>query len=117
MLTVIAIVLAILVLPSPWGAVAVVCAAVVDVAETGAFLWWTRRRRPTVGVETFMGREATVVRATDPVGQVALDGELWTARSDVAHAPGSRVVVRSVEGLTLTVEGPSGGSGVTESRP
>lgn len=109
MLTVIAIVLAILVLPSPWGAVAVVCAAVVDVAETGAFLWWTRRRRPTVGVETLVGREATVVRATDPVGQVALDGELWAARSAVPHPPGARVVVHAVEGLTLTVELPSGG--------
>jgi hypothetical protein len=47
MLFLIALLLAIFVLPSPWGLVAVVVAGVVDVAETALFMWWSKRRRAT----------------------------------------------------------------------
>ena len=49
MLTIVAVVLALTVLPSPWGAIAVIVAAIIDVVETGVFVWWSKRRRPTVG--------------------------------------------------------------------
>ena len=62
MLTLIALLLALLVLPSPWSAIVVVCAAVVDVIETGTFVWWSRRRRrkttQSVGAETIVGGAA-----------------------------------------------------------
>ena len=104
MLTIIAIVLALTVLPSPWGVVAIVGAFAIDVAETTFFVRWSKRRRATVGVETLVGRTAVVVRALTPRGQVKLDGEVWEARGPVAVAPGEEVVVIAVEGLVLDVE-------------
>ena len=62
MLTIAAIVLALTVLPSPWGALAVGLAAAVDVGETAVFVRWSRRRKAVVGVETLVGRTAVVVR-------------------------------------------------------
>ena len=100
MLTIVAIVLAVLVLPSPWGWIAVIIAAVVDVLETIAFWWWSRRRRAAVGVETLVGEEAVVV--DDRFVRVA--GELWRARGLGGRAPGERVRVRAVDGLELDIE-------------
>ena len=74
MLTIVAVILALTVLPSPWGVVAVVGAAAIDVVEIGFFARWSKRRRATVGAETLVGRTAVVVRALSPRGQVQLDG-------------------------------------------
>ena len=85
---IVAILLALFFLPSPWGLVAVLGAACLEVVE----LWWglrLARRRSSVGAQTLIGREAIVVRALDPEGQVAIDGERWTARS-AAPVPGRR---------------------------
>jgi membrane-bound serine protease (ClpP class) len=102
-LTAIAIVLAILVFPSPWGLVAVGVAALVDLAETSVLWKWSHRRRARVGVETLVGRTAVAVGSLAPGGQVKLDGELWQARSAVPLESGVEVVVERVEGLTLVV--------------
>ncbi len=104
MLTIIAVVLALTVLPSPWGLVAVVGAAVIDVTETWFFVRWSKRRRSTVGVETLVGRTAVVVPARTPRGPVKVDGEVWEARSGYHFAPGEEVVVTGVDGLVLDVE-------------
>ena len=104
MLTIIAVVLALTVLPSPWGLVAVIGAALVDAGETWFFVRWSKRRRSTVGVETLVGRTAVVVRALTPRGQVKVDGEVWEARSEYQFAPGDEVVVTGVDGLVLDVE-------------
>ena len=103
MLTAIAILLALFVLPSPWGVVAVVVGFTLDIAET-LFFWnrW-RGRRARVGVETLVGRTATVVSALAPAGQVKLDGELWRALCDAPVESGADVVVTGVDGLTLLV--------------
>lgn len=103
MLTAIAILLAIFVLPSPWGVLAVAGAAALDLGETLFFWRWSRRRRAHVGVEALVGRVAVAVRPLVPAGQVKLDGELWQARSEVAVERGAEVVVQRVEGLTLVV--------------
>lgn len=104
-LTIVALVLALLVLPSPWGVVAVAVAAVIDLVEAGVFLWWSKRPRHAVGVETLVGRQAVVVRASGRGGQVKIDGELWEARASTSvPVVGARVVVRGVEGLVLLVE-------------
>jgi membrane-bound serine protease (ClpP class) len=67
------------------------------------------RRRVRCGAEELIGRVAVVRRAIDPLGDVAVDGELWRARRSWAEedepppAAGDRVVVDSVHGLTLLV--------------
>jgi membrane protein implicated in regulation of membrane protease activity len=99
-LTIVAIVLAVLVLPSPWGWIAVLVGALIDILETLVFWWWSKRRRPTVGVETLVGAEAEVVDGR----YVRVAGELWRARDLGGRAPGERVRVRAVDGLELDVE-------------
>ncbi len=51
------------------------------------------------------GSRAVVKTSLDPVGQVALRGEIWRAVSldGVAHEPGTRVLVENNRGLTLEV--------------
>ena len=80
---IIAILLALFVLPSPWGLVVVLCACVLEVVE---ITWGLRlaRQRSSVGAHTLIGRQAVVVRALDPTGQVddrrrALEGALRDA--------------------------------------
>lgn len=104
MLFTIALLLAIFVLPSPWGLVAVVIGGAVDIAETGLFMWWSRRRRAAVGVESLVGKTGIASSDLWPEGQVRIAGELWKARCDGGCDVGTRVVVRSVEGLTLVVD-------------
>lgn len=99
-----AILLAIFVLPSPWGIVAVVAGGLIDVAESVAFLWWSRRRRAVTGAEALVGSTAVVATALRPVGQVRVAGELWAARSAAGADPGDEVVVRGLDGLTLLVD-------------
>ena len=81
---------------------AVLGAACLEVVE---ITWGLRlaRRRSSVGAQTMVGREAIVVRALDPEGQVAIDGERWTARSTVALPVDTKVVIESIDGLTLEV--------------
>ena len=105
-LTIVAIVLAVTVLPQPWGWIAVITAAVIDVAETAFFVWWSKQRRAAVGAETLVGRRAVVVRALSPRGQVKLDGETWEALFAAEVPPGEEVVVTGIEGLVLEVESP-----------
>ena len=97
--------LALFVLPPPWGVVAVLGAAAVEVAEAWLWLRWSRRRRPTVGVETLVGRRATAATPCRPRGQARLDGELWTAVCEMGADRGDPLEVVGVDadGLTLLV--------------
>lgn len=108
MILLVAILLALFVLPEPWNWVAVIAAAVIEVLETGAFVWWSRRRRrltrPAVGVDDLVGKSAVVVTPLRPEGQVRVNGELWRARGAPDAAPGARVAVRSVDRMVLEVE-------------
>ena len=104
MLFLIALLLAIFVLPSPWGLVAVIVGAALDIAETGAFVWWSKRRQATVGVETLVGRHGVAVGDLWPSGQVKVGGEIWQARCAGGCDAGTQIVVRSVDGLTLVVD-------------
>ena len=106
---VVAILLALFVLPSPWGLVAVGVSAVWEVGETWLMIRWTQRRRAQVGVETLVGRSARVVVACAPTGQVAVKGERWQARCDAGADVGATVEVVGVEGLMLVVEPPPAG--------
>jgi membrane protein implicated in regulation of membrane protease activity len=100
----IGLLLAVFVLPSPWGLVAVVVGGVLDIAETGLFLWWSRRKRASVGVETLVGKTGVASTELWPEGQVRIAGEIWKARCEGGCDAGTQIVVRSVEGLTLVVD-------------
>lgn len=95
-----AILLAIFVLPSPWGVVAVFAGGLIDIAESLVLLKWSQRRRAVTGVEVLIGKTAAVSSPT----QVRVAGEIWEARSNRVLVPGDKVVVQGVEGLTLLVD-------------
>jgi membrane protein implicated in regulation of membrane protease activity len=66
------------------------------------------RRRQHPGNGGLVGRMGVVRRPLDPAGTVSVDGELWNARrawdlDDVTPDTGDKVVIESVEGLTLAV--------------
>ncbi len=104
MLLVLAIAAAILWVPSPWGLVLVVAAAVFEIAEAGFWLWLSKRRRPVAGAEALVGAEGHVVAACRPYGQVRVGGELWRARCDDGASVGEEIVVDGLEdNLTLRV--------------
>jgi membrane-bound serine protease (ClpP class) len=103
-LLLVAIFLAVFVLPSPWGVVAVGVAAVIDITEVAVGIWYSKRRRSAVGVESLVGKRGIAVDTLWPEGQVRVNGELWKARCAGGCDPGTAVVVRAVEGLTLEVE-------------
>jgi membrane protein implicated in regulation of membrane protease activity len=95
-----AILLAIFVVPWPWGLVLVIAGGTIDVVESLAMLRWSRRRRAVTGAEALIGQRAIVATPT----QVRIAGELWEARSSHVLVRGEEVVVRGVEELTLLVD-------------
>jgi membrane-bound ClpP family serine protease len=99
---IIALLLAIFVLPSPWGLIVVLGALLLEIVE---IRWGLRlaRARSSVGVETLIGKHARAATDLDPVGQVVLEGERWRARSSRAVEIGTTVEVLAVNGLELAV--------------
>jgi membrane-bound serine protease (ClpP class) len=97
------ILLAVFVVPWPWGIVTVAAGGLLDIGESLAFVKWSRRRRSSVGAEALVGQTAIVATPT----QVRVAGELWLARSDEPLRVGDEVVVRGLDGLTLEVSRPS----------
>jgi membrane protein implicated in regulation of membrane protease activity len=103
-LLLLAILAAIFLLPAPWSYVAVIVAAVIEIAEIKLFLWYSRRRHVTTGAEALSGLTGTVVEACRPLGQIRVAGELWRARCEDGADVGDSVVVEKLEpGLTLLV--------------
>jgi membrane-bound serine protease (ClpP class) len=104
MLFVIAVLVALFVVPTPWGLVLVGFAAIVEIGESYVWMRISRRHRVKVGAETLIGSEAHVVTACRPDGQVRLQGELWAATCKDGAEPGERVRVVARDNLTLLVE-------------
>ena len=98
-----AILLAIFVLPPAWRIPVVLAGGAIEVGESIFWIWLSKRRGPSVGVETLVGMHATVVTPCRPSGQVRVQGELWQARCDDGADPGDSVTVVAAEGLTLIV--------------
>jgi membrane protein implicated in regulation of membrane protease activity len=93
----------VLLAPSPWNLVGF---AVCLVLFVGELLFWNRKvrgQRATVGAQTLIGKEATVVSACRPRGQVRLGGEIWAARCSDGADVGERVTVVGLDGLTVVV--------------
>ena len=94
------ILLAVFVVPWPWGIATVLAGGLLDIAESLVLLRWSRRRRAVTGAEALIGRTAVVATST----QVRVAGELWEARADRPLVRGDEVLVRAVYGLVLRVE-------------
>lgn len=91
-------------LPTPWNLVGFLVVIPLWILE---LLGWNRTmksRRKAVGAETFLGREAVVIRACQPRGQVRVGGEIWEARCDAGAAVGDAVRIVDRDSLTLVVE-------------
>jgi membrane protein implicated in regulation of membrane protease activity len=94
------ILLAVFVVPWPWGIATVLGGGFLDIAESLVLLHWSKRRRSSVGAEALVGQTAVVATAT----QVRVAGELWEARAERPLVTGEEVTVTAVEGLTLVVD-------------
>jgi membrane-bound serine protease (ClpP class) len=93
------------VLPSPWNVLGVAVATVVEVAEVYLWIWFLRRYRVRGGAEGMIGERGEVLERCDPRGRVRVHGEIWraVAADEEPLEVGERVVVKRVDGLTLEV--------------
>jgi membrane-bound serine protease (ClpP class) len=98
-----AILLAIFVVPAPWGVALVLGGALVEIGEAWGMLWWTRRRRAGVGAEALIGARAEVLDGD----WVRVRGERWRARATDPLRPGETVEVVARDGLVLEVRRPA----------
>jgi membrane protein implicated in regulation of membrane protease activity len=104
LLLVLAVLAAVLWLPTAWGIVVVAAATVVEVAEVAFWFWLSRRRKIVTGAEALPGARGVVVVPCRPEGQVRMQGELWRARCEEGADVGDEVVVERLDdGLTLIV--------------
>ena len=93
-----------LVLPSPWNVVGGLACVAVGIAEVTYWQRRMRREKVQTGVEHLVGATGEVAERLAPSGHIRVLGELWEARSSSELAPGTRVRVVAVHGLTLEVE-------------
>lgn len=88
-----------------WGLIAGVAAASGILFTTVLALAVRARRRAVVsGREGMIGSVGPVVQWSGHQGSVRVHGEVWRARARRALAPGQRVRVSEVDGLTVVVE-------------
>jgi len=93
-----------IVLPSPAGLVALAVCLVLGVGEVTFWRRRVSRLRVQTGADTLIGREARVIEACRPMGQVTLEGEIWAARCDTGADAGETVTVVGRDRLVLRVE-------------
>jgi membrane protein implicated in regulation of membrane protease activity len=98
------VLLAVFVVPEPWGYATVAAGGAIEIAEAGYWFRWTRRRRPEVGAEALIGQVGLVVEPCRPEGRVRVRGELWAARCAEELDSGEQARVLELDGLTLVVE-------------
>ena len=99
-----AILLAIFVLPAPWGLVAIVLSGIWEIGQTFLTIRWSQRRRAHIGAEALVGASAKVVERCHPDGKVSVNAEIWNARCEAGAEIGETVRVRGLQGLTLLVD-------------
>lgn len=104
MAVIVALALAIFVLPSPWGIVAVFAGIAIEIVEQVFWFRYQRRQKVRTGVEAHVGESAEVISACAPEGRVRFRGEIWRARAERPLAAGEAATISAVEGLTLVVE-------------
>jgi membrane-bound serine protease (ClpP class) len=104
MVLILTLILALVFLPWPANAAAIVIAAAWEVSGAMLSIRYSRRGRAQVGVETLVGTTASVITPLLPDGQVRVNGEIWQAHSEHGAPVGETVLIRAVNGLTLEVE-------------
>ena len=94
-------------IPSPWNAVLILVACVLEVVEIMILRRWSKRldkrTKRTTGAEALIGQPAQVIEPCRPDGMVQLHGELWAARCEEGADTGETVTVKSLVGLELVV--------------
>ena len=76
----------------------------IELGEAAFWVWLSKKRKPTTGVEALAGAEGIVVTECRPSGRVRVAGEIWRATCPEGADVGEKVVVERVEGdLTLLV--------------
>lgn len=98
-----AVLLAILVAPSPWGIVLVVSAIAWEILEKAFWFYRTKGIPVAVGAEAMIGKQVNIIAACRPHGKVRLSGERWNASCRQGADVGDAVMVDAVERLTLIV--------------
>ncbi len=69
-----------------------------------AYLLKLRKRGAVSGKDSIIGGIGTAMQAFSGEGRVWLEGEAWTAESNVAIEKDQQVIVRALDGLNLRVE-------------
>ena len=64
---------------------------------------WLQGRKAVSGAEQLIGSEAVVLSWKEGQGFVWAQGERWSARGDRHFAPGQKLKIRRLNGLTLLV--------------
>jgi membrane-bound ClpP family serine protease len=100
------VLLAIFVVPAPWGQLLVGGALLWEIAEKLFLLRYSKRMPPVIGREALIGLPVTAVSACLPEGWVKLRGERWKARCSEGAGVGDSLVVEAVEQITLIVAQP-----------
>ena len=69
-------------------------------------LWFAKngKKKSLCGVEGLLGRVVEIMQWEKTEGRVFVNGELWSAVSDVPLAKGDKAVIEDVQGLTLRVK-------------
>jgi membrane protein implicated in regulation of membrane protease activity len=114
MALILTLLLALVFLPWPWNAAAILGAAAWEVSGAVLSIRYSRRGRARVGVETLVGTTASVITPLMPDGQIRVNSEIWQAHSEHDAAVGETVLIKAVNGLTLEVE-PASFSAMTSS--
>ena len=96
--------LLLLLLPTPWNIVGFLVVIPLWILELLAWNRSMKGRREAVGAQTLLGREAVVMTACRPRGQVRIDGEIWEARCDAGAGEGDTVRIVDRDNLALIVE-------------
>jgi membrane-bound ClpP family serine protease len=104
------VLLAIFVVPAPWGQLVVGGALLWEVAEKLFLLRYSMRMPPAIGREALIGMPVTAVSACLPEGWVKLRGERWKARCSEGAGVGDSLVIEALEQITLIVAQPRGGA-------
>jgi membrane-bound serine protease (ClpP class) len=107
MILLVAILLAVFLVPSPWSWVVLVVGCILEVGEVAFLRRWSkrigRRTKVTTGAEAMLGRTATVMAECRPKGTVRIDGQIWEAHCRAGAASGDTVRITALHELTLEV--------------
>jgi membrane-bound ClpP family serine protease len=101
------VLLALFVVPPPWGVVLIGCAIVWEIAEKVIWFRYTKRIPIAVGREAMIGLPDTVISPCQPEGRVQLLGVRCKARCAAGAGVGDRLVIEAVEQITLVVRKPA----------